>query len=658
MAKEDNKQLVLACLLTAEQPLTLAQLAKQTKVSSKSVRNYLEEMEQEGVFGTDGLVRKPNVGIYLAADAETRAELQRRLQLKPAYEAWSAEVRQQYILQTLFKNRYTYTIQLLAEDLDVSKSTVVQDLACVQKWLERHQLRLERKPNRGLWIEGDEYVFRQAMMALFAEVQKEDIPISEAEAEQLDYRIDFISFGKIKQLFPRLDIHAVQTVLQQAEHKLDYVLTDEAFVNLLIHIAITLERIKQEREIRIDEERLSKLAANPEFAVAQWVVEQLGAVMQVQLPAAEVGYISLHLLGARVQQNCKVQNVAEWRAGEAEEYVGLAEQIVRLVSDILEVDLTQDQLLLTGLTLHLRPTVKRLQYGIRIRNPLLERIKSEYTSIFGAAWATGSSFERLFSVTLNEDEVAYIAMHIGAALERQKSKVRTIVVCASGVGTSQLVAVRLAKALPELEIVDSIPVHQLRPAVAESVELLVSTVALRDRPDNMLTISTLVDAKDVLQIRRFLQQRQQTASRTAHRLADLLQVDFCFVREQHASREELIRVYGAKLRTGGYTASGFIASALQREQFTSTAVGKGVAIPHGNDEFVIRPQICVVQLATPLTWGEEQVDLVFLLALNPRYAKRSFFASFYSMLDDEQVLAALRQAACRQELYDTMLREG
>lgn len=662
MAKEEIKQKIISILLDAKQPYTLAQLAEKSGVSSRSIRNYLNEIQQSGLLGELTLIKKPSVGIYLEQNEIGRIELKRRLNMVHRnVDNWSPESRQQNILKTLFKNRYTYTIQLLADDLYVSKSTIVKDLVYVQKWLEKHGLKLKRKPNQGLWIEGDEYIFRRAMMDLFSEVRNVESEINEQEIENLDYRIDFINFNKIKQLFPKIDLSKIQTILQQAEKKLGYCFTDEAFINLIIHIAITMERVKHQKEISMEKAQLEKLTHNYEFQVAQWVVDKITEAFGLQIPVAEVGYISLHMLGARVQQNIKINNFEAVLESENKEFVELAKKIIRVVSEILGVDLTKDKLLLTGLALHLRPTVMRIRYGMKLRNPLLERIKREYTSIFGAAWASSSIFEKMFGITINEEEVGHIAMHIGAAVERLKRKVKTVVVCASGVGTSQLVTGRLERELPELEIVEIIPVNHLDKQLIEGVDLIISTVSMREKNEKVVHISTLADQKDIANIRNFIEKLHQDAKKDLHHnvLKKTVSEDFCFVNVDLKNKQEIIKVYGTLLEKKGYARSGFVESALRREEITSTSVGKGIAIPHGNDEFVIKPKICVIKLKEPIDWDEGQVDLVFLLALKFQNGKvtKSFFRTFYSILDNQEILQKIRSANSEQEIIGIILGE-
>lgn len=100
-----------------------------------------------------------------------------------------------------------------------------------------------RKQNQGLWIEGNENTFRNAMMSLFHEINDEADTINTKKTEELDYRLDYINYNKIKKFFPKSNFYMIQNIIQQSEEKLGYYFTDQAFVNLIVHIAIALEDI-------------------------------------------------------------------------------------------------------------------------------------------------------------------------------------------------------------------------------------------------------------------------------------------------------------------------------------------------------------------------------------------------------------------------------
>src|SRR5699024_9388400 len=72
--------------------------------------------------------------------------------------------------------------------------------------------------------------------------------------------------------------------------------------------------------------------------------------------------------------------------------------------------------------------------------------KKNYPLAFEAGVIAGLSIESKIGIEINENEIGYLALHIGAAIERRKYKSgpkRCLIVCASGLGTAQLIYYRL-----------------------------------------------------------------------------------------------------------------------------------------------------------------------------------------------------------------------
>ena len=62
------------------------------------------------------------------------------------------------------------------------------------------------------------------------------------------------------------------------------------------------------------------------------------------------------------------------------------------------------------------------------------------------------------------------------------------------------------------------------------------------------------------------------------------------------------------------------ASLRSRERLGSTAIGHGIAIPHGRAPTLDRPRGALLRLATPVDFGgDEPVDLVFAMAVPSHY---------------------------------------
>lgn len=66
--------------------------------------------------------------------------------------------------------------------------------------------------------------------------------------------------------------------------------------------------------------------------------------------------------------------------------------------------------------------MNRIRYKMNIRNPLLKEIKINFPAAFEGALIASKCINNFLDLEVGEHEVAFIALHIGAALERMKSK--------------------------------------------------------------------------------------------------------------------------------------------------------------------------------------------------------------------------------------------
>ncbi len=188
-------------------------------------------------------------------------------------------------------------------------------------------------------------------------------------------------------------------------------------------------------------------------------------------------------------------------------------------------------------------------------------------------------------------------------------------------------------------------------------DIIISTVPLEYESKPTIVTSVFVTEEDIKNITKYIGNIESTTKFNWCSLQmennDLFDKNLILANINIDSKEELIKELGKLLVKKDLVYKGFIHSALDRESITSTAVGKGVAIPHGKQEFVKKPAIVLATLKDPIDWCGEQVDIIFMLALKfgAGSVTRNFFKGFYSMLDDEQILMDIRNKKTPQEIY-------
>lgn len=101
---------------------------------------------------------------------------------------------------------------------------------------------------------------------------------------------------------------------------------------------------------------------------------------------------------------------------------------------------------------------------------------------------------------------------------------------------------------------------------------------------------------------------------------DLIRSEWIRLDMEGESREQVIRALAGILDGSGILSDmeQYLADVFDREKMGSTAIGFGVAIPHGKSAGVKEPAVAFARLSRPIRWEpekDEQARLVFLIAV-------------------------------------------
>ena len=103
----------------------------------------------------------------------------------------------------------------------------------------------------------------------------------------------------------------------------------------------------------------------------------------------------------------------------------------------------------------------------------------------------------------------------------------------------------------------------------------------------------------------------------------------------------------------------------RRESLGPTALGEGLAVPHGKTAAVKEAAFAVATLSEPLQWegvdGPEAVDLVVLLAIPPNEAGTThmqLLTALTTRLADDEIRARIQSATTPDELLSALDDKG
>lgn len=425
-------------------------------------------------------------------------------------------------------------------------------------------------------------------------------------------------------------LQRVESLTRATVSKLPYRIADDAFAGFTVHVALMVERRLQGGALEMDEKMLQRLRETDEYAYAQGLAEDIEENFDVAIPEEEIGYITMHLRGTKLRENDDLQDYFETSDLEVASQV---RALVRYIEDQTGVGLTGDSSLYTGLLAHIERAIHRLRENLSIHNPLLEDVKKDYPALFDLV---SEGMEKIFvQEKVPEEEVGFVAMHFGAALDRAQGSFpqRVLVLCSSGIATSKMLASRLEKSFPQIQSIKNSSLFEIEDLNMGDFDLVVSTVSLPAPEYSYVQVQPFLPEDDVERIRNHLIEKsleERTANRAAfesreifggghekfYQMAEATQViaelvDDAFLARHEAggSLSEAVRLMCAALADKGLVSG---PRSLERGLISRMELG-GIGIPgttlalfHARDGSVERPSFSVHEFDEPL--GLEGLD--------------------------------------------------
>ncbi|MEJ9230325.1 PRD domain-containing protein [Peribacillus butanolivorans] len=514
---DSRQKELLRKLLIANKPVSNKELSEMFKLSTRTIQREMKALKSTLDAYELKIGKQIGNGFELQGAAEGKEKLKEHIKQSKTLSAYSPEERQDGITYDLLLSKEPIKQFVFSKKYGITEATVSSDLDKVSIWLEMGGIKLIRAPGIGVYIDGQEKQRRTMLSRLL----HKDIMFEEwlelfhkkMETEQGDVQDQLGMMIRNRLLkFVQIDnILDVEQVVHQVLKEQTYIeLTDRNYVNLIVHLMLAVERIKSGEVIETS--NLSNLSQDYEvdrliYSLAERIVQRLEIVLSISIPKIEVNYIVLHLSGARLSNGEEMVNY------EREEFtwIELTQSFIRAMEYYLEESFEGDKLLFEGLVSHFVPAITRLKYGLQIHNPMLEKIKERYPKIFTACKKACELLSNKTGCHIPNDEIGYLAMHIGAALIRKKdtlmNEYKAIVVCSSGLGTSTYLASRLRTEMPNLKVEAVVSLNQLEGYLKGKMEIdiLISTINLPVvKNKNTVIVSPFLKQEDLSRIQNAL----------------------------------------------------------------------------------------------------------------------------------------------------------
>lgn len=511
----------------------------------------------------------------------------------------------------------------LADSLYVSESTIENDLRKVKALGEEAGLSLSRSGSR-VTLAGSEADHRRLLSRLFR-----------TESAQ--------GFLEMESEFAHEGLRPFKTDLIAMLDSQGYFVNEYGVNSVLLHVAIAVERVGQRRVLPGSQAPTDSITV----ALAELILQHF----QVALDAGDLEYIS-KLLTTRVITRGKdepVQAVIDHHV--VREDLATVRRIVDQVAQEYLVDL-DDEAFMVRLSLHLGNLVSRANDNSYSRNPLGRSIKTSYPMIYDVAVFMASLIQRERSITINDDEISYLALHLGSHLERQsrrEERVSCAIVLPGYYDLHQVLRQKVEASLGEEVSVEVVVTRTDVDWGDFATDLVLTTITDRPFAENVVVIQPFLTESDVEAIRKAIS-RLRRHKRRQEIKDDLLRYfdKDMFLRNHHADDEvAMIRTLGTLMLERGIIDESYVDGAIERELLSSTAFTDTIAVPHAMAMTATRTSIAIAVNETPMPWGENRVNVIALIAFSA--SGRASFQTVFDQIVDVfsergQVLELIRKS--------------
>ena len=506
MHVSSRERQVMNFLLNLEKPAAVREIAESLNVSERTVHRDLKGIERILSDFELELIKKSGVGLFISGREERKNALLNELQTVSPY-SFSSEERQVIILSSLLEMNEPIKLFTLANELKTTIAAITQDLDQVEKGIREFDLKLVRKRGYGVQIEGDESGKRAVLSKLISSYMDVFELIYQAKENiQKQTKLSMIS-DKLLGHVSSDKLLTVKETVDWSNEELKFKLTDNAYVGLVVHLALAVERIQKGEGVAIHPSYMGEISSTKEFNIAKKMTRRLEQSLSLKIPENETVYITMHLLGAKLSANNSIDN-----DGADLDIAFKVRKLIHAIEINLSISLPNHDSLERDLLTHLKPAIFRLRKRMNINNPMLNEIQKDYSDLFEIVdEAVSEVFPEL---TFPEDEIGFIVLHFAAALiSAENFHLRTLVLCSSGIGTSKILATNLKKHFPEIKEIQNISILDLNHIDPNQFDFIVSTVQLQKTDYDYVLASPMLTEDEVNRIRKAIRARKLSKKR-------------------------------------------------------------------------------------------------------------------------------------------------
>lgn len=592
-------------LYTHNEKVTANILPKALNLSIRTIKSYIAELN----MNYPSLISSSNRG-YVIDKVKANSLLQYKDDIPQDYESRCIYI----IKKTLLEKQDYIDIFDLCEELFISYSTLKKDIYKMNTSFANFKITFSSENNK-LHVGGSE----QNKRKLISHVMSEEVSGN------------FLNLTLLQESFPDYDLDDACTLIKDICKQHHYYLNDFSCVNFILHVTIMVSRINHGNHI-INNNELIQVTNKNDEKIAKELCLALEQVFNVSFNSSEILEIYILFKNNANYINDENENVSLL---VSDEIIQITKNIIKNVDEHFFINLDSDNFI-TPFMLHLKNLKNRLIKNNLLKNPMLDSIKISCPTIYDISTFIAYQLTLSFHENVNEDEIAFIALHVGTEIERQKkeeTKVSCLLLCPEYLNiTSTLHKKIMMDFGDQLTIQKSISFEN--EILGNNFDLLITTVPVLESTNYFTVLlppfpmsyekNKILDA--IIRI-----ENTKKSQILTNNLNFYFNEKLFYSMNEDISKSAVINELAERMINLGYVEENFKEEIWKRETASSTAF-MNIAIPHPMKMSAYKTSIGVVISHKGIDWGNQHfVNVVFMIAFN-KIDNKHFHALYESLV--------------------------
>jgi transcriptional antiterminator len=181
-------------------------------------------------------------------------------------------------------------------------------------------------------------------------------------------------------------------------------INEHLHIALIDHLAFAIRRLQQGMVVENPFLQEIKVMYPMEYALAVKGAKMFEEELNVSLPEAEIGFITLHLHSARASQD-----ISKTRKSTM-----LINKLTEIIEAELNLKIEKQSINYARLITHLRFAIERAQKGQSLseKHPLSTLLQKEYPRCYNLAWKLVKVMQMEVMKPISEAEISYLTLHL------------------------------------------------------------------------------------------------------------------------------------------------------------------------------------------------------------------------------------------------------